>query len=569
VSPASGIVSDVARRSITSVGLWFGLGPCLGLCLGLGGCQEPPSKPVDRVPGPVLEREQGEAFKREAHEQAFDRALPVVLAAFETADPLAAYQVGRAEAAIPPLTPGARLLLANSLEAAGAAVDEIDESYLPPGKLAILRAIRLQLAMLADELERPQLRRDPMVALRSVEAVLAELRYRLVHDDCDATCEGLAALLAEALPGAHAQLNAASHAAVIHAGERATELAERSRELAERPLVERREGLAQGLEQLASALEDHGLRLATLAVALADAELGDAWTSKPAPLRPGGAISRLPDVVGAPALTRRVSSEEWINLQAWDIAVIHRHLGRWEALRSEWLGADAPADPSSTRVDEARCEAALARVTARLAVVPEVEAPSLDCARLVALAGERSIGEGELVLEILDLGVIEPQRHAARRAELPEFALITGRWSAQVHTHLRRVMLLAKLPEPAARARALDAGQAALCRAYAALWEHAELGERQEFAELGRPKLCASLDDHRPAILGDPRAALAGYALAKISDEPSRMVGFDRYFWAPIGLMPLFATPIERQPEAVTHADAPAPAPLVVEVEPL
>jgi len=152
---------------------------------------------------------------------------------------------------------------------------------------------------------------------------------------------------------------------------------------------------------------------------------------------------------------------------------------------------------------------------------------------------------------LLDEGWIEPQRRRIRSEELPGLALVTGQWSAQVHRHLRRVMLLARLDEPHARARALDEGRAALCLASAALWIHGQVGPRDELRLMLGPD-CGMLGDAKAAeamVLADPRGALAGLGLALIGDEPAAMAGFDRFWWAPLGLMRLLATPTGVHPD--------------------
>src|SRR5690606_6224545 len=134
------------------------------------------------------------------------------------------------------------------------------------------------------------------------------------------------------------------------------------------------------------------------------------------------------------------------------------------------------------------------RIRAGLERIPEVDPPRLDCARYLDLLGDRELHEGALILELLDLGVIEPQRRALRASELPELALVAGYGSPEVHVHLRRVMLLAQIGEPAARSLAIDRGQQALCLAEAALWIHGELGPASEVAlTVGRP--CAAIGD--------------------------------------------------------------------------
>jgi hypothetical protein len=545
------------------------------MLVSLCACEEPPDKKGDRVDPPVLERdrEEAEQFRRKAHEDALAAALPLALAALQAADPLGAWQAGHGPAAIPVLTLGQQTALAERAKAAEVAIVEISESYLPPASVVILRAMQFAIARLHDELQRPRLREDPMVPLHAVEGVLDELVYRLLQNECDAACEGLAAELATTLPETRVQLVAASGAATRHAGDVASALALRSRELAARPLLARHTSLQAGLEQLAIALEAHHDWLAEVAMALAEAKSERQWTDKLPPIRPGNsAIERLPDVLGPQALSRRMAAEDMLTLAPeLDVARVGNHVRRWDALRRELVG-EAPPVAAPGKVDLARCEAALARIRAGLTGVEGVEAPRLACDRYVELIGERELDEGALVLELLDYGVIEPQRRALRAAELPELAVLGSPWSPDVHVHLRRIMLLARLDEPAARAQALAAGSQALCLAEAGLWVHAELGLPRAVSDAIGTK-CAALGDSEvilERVLGDPRSALAGLGLSLIGDEPARMVGFDRFFWAPLGLMQMLATPPGMHPDQFTLPDEPAaPREPNVKLEPL
>lgn len=543
------------------------------------GCQEPPPRRGDRVDPPKLEqeREQVERFRREAHEDALTAALPVARAALVAGDPFGAWQAGLGPAAIPLVTLGQRALLDDQLVTANTALAEIDESYLSPASVVILRAVSFGIARLDDELgRRTPVRRDPMLVLHAIEAVLDELVYRLVHEDCDATCETLADELALALPDARTQWVAASWAGSQHASVRAATLAERSRELAGRSLLDGHAALRGGLGQLAAALDDHREFMQGLADGLALHEPARTWTDKPGLIRPDAPkIERLPDVLGPLALIRRLAAEELLTLDPErDLVRVAEHVHRWQALRRVLVEGQMNPIPrgAPSTVDVERCEAALVRIGAGLREVEGVEAPRLRCDRYVDLLGARRLAEPELVLALLDLGVIEPQRRALRNQELAEIALIGGRWSTQVHTHLRRVMLLAQIDDPPARDRAIDEGLEALCLAEAALWIHAELAVPDAVADAIGPK-CAALGDAaalRERVLGDPRGALAGLGLSLIGDEPARMVGFDRFFWAPLGLMQTLATPNGMHPDRFTLPDErPGAAPTNLQFHPL
>jgi hypothetical protein len=534
--------------------------------LGLSACEEPPPKHVDRVDPPVLERDRAasEAFRRKAHEDALTAALPLALAALQAGDPLGAWQTGRAPAAIPVLTIGQQLAVAERVEAAQVVLAEIDDSHLQPSSVVIFRAVQFGITRLEEEIERrPPHRQDPTVALHAVERVLDELVYRLLQDDCDDSCAALPGELATALAESRTQLGAASTAATRRGGLMAAALAQRCRELATRPLLERHASLQAGLEQLASTLDEQQGWLAELGITLAAAKSERAWTEKPSPIGPRASVERLPDVLGVQALSRRMAAEDLLILDPErDVTRVAEHVRRWDTLRRELVGEAVPND-APAQLDVPRCEAALARIRAGLAMLEGVEAPQLSCERYVELLGGRELEEGALVLELLDYGVIEPQRRTLRKRELPEIALVSGEQSASVHTHLRRVMLLARLDEPAARARAIAAGSRALCLAEASLWVHAELGIPSAVADAIGQK-CAALGETAAIldeVLGDPRGALTGYGLSLIGDEPARMVGFDRFWWAPLGLMQTLATPPNMHPDQFTLPDDAALSP--------
>jgi hypothetical protein len=542
------------------------LGLGLGL-FGLGGCEDPPE--LERVTAPNIDPEAAEALKATAYREALEHALPTVRSTLAAADPLAAYQLGLAPAASPPLLSEDRRKLERLLEPSLEALAEIDESYLPGAEVVIVRLLRFGLTRLNDDLKRhARGQRDPMVGLDAVHANLDELRYRLLIDSCDAACESLPAALAEDVAKLGRQLDAASIAGVRHAAAQARVRASEARALASKPATAKREALRTGLEKLALACEAYGTWLDELAPTL-DTAKPQLWTDNQKPraaTQDSDGVARLPDIVSSHVLVRWFSVEERIDLNpSAAFAEIERHVARWEALRAGMLDPKQPvvAESPAAVVDVARCEAALDRLRRGLAAVPEVEGPPvLDCGRYVALLGDEVRTEAQLLLELLDWGVIEPQRRTLRAIELQEVALISGQWSTQVHVHLRRIMLLARLSEPAATALALTEGRRALCWAEAALWIHAELGPPHEVGlTLGGP--CADLGDAATItarVTGDPRSALAGFGLSLIGDEPARMVGFDQFFWAPLGTMKMLSTPKGMHPDEFTLPDDPAPA---------
>lgn len=524
------------------------------------------------MPPPAIRDEQAsKQLREEAHKEALEAALEPARAALIAADPLAAYQIGLAPAGSPPLETGERTKLRRMVEPARQALSEIEEDPLPAHEVVILRALRFALSRAHDELQRRSpTREDPLAGLALIRAQLDELDYRLLHDDCDARCVGSIDALVADVGALRRRLVASSSAGLERARTDCSGLARRARALAQLELVAAEGELAAKLEALAAALDEHRGWLDRVAEALPRAQVRE-WTAKPQQFDAEGPeqIQRLPDILGQVAVVRRLSVEERIDLIAdRAFAQAKRHIGRWGAMGEAILGdAAAPEDPPAP-LDLPRCEAALERVRTALDAVEDIDAPRFDCARYLSLRLPDEQGrpapstEAELVLDILDAGVIEPQRRELRAKELPELALVGGQWSPEVHRHLRRVMVLARLDEPAATLAALNAGRSALCLAAAALWVHTELGPPEQLAGALGPR-CALLGEPeavRAQVLADPRASLGGFGLSLIGDEPARMVGFDRFYWAPLGLMKTLATPQGMHPDNFTLPDDPAPA---------
>jgi hypothetical protein len=308
----------------------------------------------------------------------------------------------------------------------------------------IVRLLRFASTRLHDDLNRrARMQRDPMLGLASVDAYLDELRHRLLIDSCDAACESLPAALAEDVQDLARQLGAASGPAIVHAAAEARARAREARALASKPATAKREPLRAGLETLALACEAYGSWLDELAGLEPSGAPQQRWTDNPKPRAVADPVARLPAIVGTPALVRLFSVEERIDLNPGPAFVeIERHVARWENLRASLVDANKPAtDEAAAIVDVDRCEAVLERLRQGLAAVPEIEVgpPVLDCRRYDELIGDEPRTGAQLLLELLDWGVIEPQRRALRAAELPEVALIGGQWSTQGHNHQRGV----------------------------------------------------------------------------------------------------------------------------------
>ena len=527
-------------------------------------CGRPPPGDSDEAASErEARREAGPALTQAAHRRAWAEALPSARAALAALDPLAAFRSGHGPAAKPPLTLAARAELRERVAEARRQLDGIDEAALLAEDGRRLRALRFALDRAHDELHRrPQARLDPVAALAEIDELLATLRLGLLRGDCG-DCLALVAGLDDDLLALRHRLTAASPPAVAAAVVRGRALAEDAASLAEAPALAGEDGrdkaLREAVASLVPALEAHAAWLEQVAAALPDAD-HHLWTADPPPLgppparrptadAPAGAaqrVERLPAVLGARALLRRSSVEARLELDPpRDLARITGHARRWQAMHEELVGAEALPDGEARELHLPRCEAALARLRNQLAAVAELPEPQLDCRRYLASARLRPLTAAELTLALVDAALVEPRRRAQRAAAPPELALIAGDWATPVHRHLRRVMILAQLDEPAALSAALVAGRRDLCLAGAALWIHAELGPADALAA-GLGPACADLTADaaalRERVVADPRASLAGFGLSLIGDDPSQLAAYDRFAWVPLGLVPVLAS---------------------------
>ena len=202
-------------------------------------------------------------------------------------------------------------------------------------------------------------------------------------------------------------------------------------------------------------------------------------------------------------------------------------------------------------LDLARCEELWKRLhsyTASNKALPQLE---LDCSTLLPqltrrlpAATDPGIRDGELLVALVDLGIVQPHQDARRKAEGRTIALVTGRIAAPSQALSMRLALLLGVGHDEATTIALREATDAACLAAAALWIHGELGSDAELSG----QLEARCSGRSPqawieAALARPRSALHGLALGRLGGGPARLVPLDRYWWAPVGSLDLLADP--------------------------
>jgi hypothetical protein len=194
----------------------------------------------------------------------------------------------------------------------------------------------------------------------------------------------------------------------------------------------------------------------------------------------------------------------------------------------------------------------------------------MDCGRFVSLMAAKELDDADLVLALVDLGFIEPMRRGFRNTQPPTIALATGRIGPLSQRDVRRVMILSLTDESAALVRSLEVGQDALCSSATAVWIHGQLGEDAELTQW----LTQHCPQHAPdewITLAErrPRQSLAALGLATITDQPASMVGLDVFYWAPIGLIPLLATPPGESGTMQAGPPAAPESPIDIQIEEL
>jgi hypothetical protein len=486
-----------------------------------------------------------EEARRALHLAAFETLLPLATQAMKLADPLAAAQVG-----LGPLRPAPTGIsdldaLRDATEKARLEAAEIDESLLAPEQRVGLRTMRFVTARIHDRLTRhPPTRSDPTIVVGNLSRVLDELEYRSLYGDCG-DCEAVLDSFVAPLGHGVDDLTAASDAglgAALGDLDRLQARVERFPARTEDP-----KSLAPVVARVVAEIGETRGALTQIREQLPNVDAHD-WADRP-PLRGASAdVLRLPDRIGGRSVIRRLEVEEGLAVESKHLmSAIRGNLARFSAMREELAGDAKPSDRPRP-VDAARCQQAWDRLAGTTLTQPGFEDASIDCTALARhLDGER-LDDADLLIRVVDLGVTEPVRRAFRRSQDPSIALASGRWTPDSQRILRRIMVLGPTEDRVALGRAIDAGTDALCAAGTSLWVHAALGA-DEGLRTWLEESCASRPPERwiDEALGHPRDSLMGLGVASVSTEPASMVGIDMFYWAPLGLVPLLATPPEAQ----------------------
>jgi hypothetical protein len=537
-------------RSIRTAGL-------AGLWLATA-CPEPPAPAAEDGPS-TRDPERLQAERQANHRAAFDGALEPAAAAMRLADPVAASQIGKGPLRVAPTTLDARQELRRAHAEAERELGDLDPALLEPRQEIGLRAIRLALGRIGDQLgRRPPWRTDAGWTVAEIDRVLDEAEYLVTTGACT-DCTAAVASIGPAAAAIARDLSAASPAALAAA-------------IADlRAMPARLDRLAALVPELASAATLPETRAALVAAASELEQVAAAlpagppltWRDPPPPVHSSIARGRLPDVIGGHALIHRLEVEEAVSTPPEElVAGLERNLARIAAMREH--ARTLPGSAGAARpMDVARCEATWTTILAATASHADLADARLDCTAVAAAhAGER-LDDAAWTLRLVDLGAIEAPRRAFRGRQQETIALAGGRVSPRAHTHLRRVALLTLIGDGPALQRALDEVQADLCQAAAAVWLHAELGPDERLDAWLRER-CGARETAawRAEALARPRAAMTGLGVGAWTDEPASMVGPDLFWWAPLGLVPVLATPPGQRPGGPVRLD-----PVGVQVE--
>jgi len=524
-----------ARRRASAIPIaWFVLAGC-------------PDTPTDPAPSTTPTEHKAE-FRAKAHVDAYARLVPLAQKALDLADPLG-------EAAIMNTVPrprafsvGARVAIRKAVDAAWIEAADIRAEYLPPENALLLRAIRFALGRLRDEQERrPATRVDPGVGVRATAALLDEAVLR--GPGCDGCDDAFAAAGLE-LDAATSDLGATSPTRARAAADDCAMLRER---LGAWRRAHSDPDAQVGAAALDAALERNRERLIAIAVAIGDAPIAPVDKDGIRPPRPGAAIVRLPDRLGAAELRRWLDVHESESRAAKALfaalAPAATQLGMFATTTTTTTA------PEATAVDAARCKKLWAELETFAKSQPAVVA-QLDCdatrTRLwLSLGlGERATDD-EVRVALVHWGIVLPTRRGARSRTDASLARVTGDIAPESHRHALAVALLSGAKQPGARQRAAAAAQAQVCTTMIALWTHGELGDDAAMRE-AVAKPCAGIDvgPTVDAVLARPYASFGGLGLMLLAQGPADIVALERGWWLPLGLVVPAARPQEPPTDA-------------------
>ncbi len=515
---------------------------------------------LDGASGPSsdeLDKESATTFSNAAHARALDRLVPLATKVFSVHDPVAAARAGQGDLRPPSLGIAARSVTRDLLRLALREAGGIDETHLVPDRVVILRAIRFGLNRINDEIERqPWMRNDPTVFYARTEDFLDEVEYRMTTGSCslcDAELDALQIVLNH-----RSEYSSTSMAGLGAAIDLHSHLIHRLENLASHAPSPLRAAINDQTSKLIKKLENRGARLRSLA----DTRLSEAsehtWTAPPRPrVVDPQKTWRLPDRLGSRTLIRRLGVEHSITATPHSLlAGVQKNLGRLAN-----MGRGLPSLEHQHRSPSiGQCEQILSPMKDWLRRHPNFDSADLPCATLVDAVTDRSLSDASFRLAILDLQIIEPMRRTVRRKAFPPLAILRGQGSRRAHLRLREIMLLfAGYGAPTTTRQALHDAREDLCLAGTALWVHGDLGD-SEANKTWHALHCTefSFEHQQTQALGNPRLALQGLGLAILSDTPRDFIGLDRFYWAPVGIMPLLATPSGQYPD-VSSSTAPGP----------
>lgn len=552
------------RRGRWSAGL--GLASLL-----LGGC--PGGEPREGEPAPQARAEVPAApdpeFHRQAHAKAFMALREAAMPALRQLDPVAAAEVEGTPLHPPGFGAKARVAVRKAIDEAGRQSEGLKPQLLSPEDGVVLRMLLHAVHRGRDRLERPPWRDDPSALVDAVGPYVHALRWRLASGRCDDGC-GLAEL-GPALEAGVADIGAASPAALAGAREDLEALRRELPGLGARLPPEH--AIVAARPELEAALGRIDARLARAAKALATAP-EEPWERVVGPEEPE-AWTRRPARWSAARLARTLEDDEAYALPPERLfGLMELTVSRLRAMqqRDETRPAAErpPAEPGLARpFDAAACEGAWAPLRTWVEEQGSGLAAELDCAGAPWSLPPKA-DDTTIVRHLLVQGVVEPTRRARLAATGSDVALVQGRAAPLAQALMLEIAIASGSGRPTVMEQALRQAHHAACLAATAVFIHGELGSDAQLRARLDAHACGELGPLVAAAEARPRAALAGLGLLLLGEGPADAAALDRYFWAPIGLVPDLAMPppppVEAEPPVtIEELDGAEPPPARLE----